>query len=305
MKLYAECIACQVRVRYRDLEMLVNDEEKRITIMKSVVEYINKTLSECESRYDPRCNPTVIATNLFRYIKKATGVDDPYRVVKQKANREALKLYEKIRDFIESLRSPRDRLYLALRVSLAGNLIDLGVAEYRAPEVGEILDLVNSLEVYGDIDTSINLLLNAKRIAIILDNSGEAVLDGILAKTLRSEGKHVVAIVKSGAFQNDITINDVDDANLRECFNDIVGTGTDASSIFLEEVKREVLDAVRNVDVVVAKGMANYEYVSSIEAVLGKPVIYTLVAKCNPIARDLGVALGKAVIKVSNIAIKQ
>lgn len=305
MKLYAECIACQVRVRYRDLEMLINDEEKRISIMKSIVEYINDILSRCRSRYDAQCNPTVIATNLFRYVKKVTGVEDPYRMAKKKANIEALELYEKLKNVIENIRGIRDKLYLALKISLVGNLIDLGVAEYKAPEISQILDLLNSLEVYGDVGACLDLLLSSRRIAMILDNAGEAVLDGILAEVLRSEGRYVVAIVKGGAFQNDITINDVDDTNLKKSFNDVVDTGADASSIFLNEVENRVIDVIRSVDVVIAKGMANYEYISSIEAALGKPVVYMLMAKCNPVAKELGVALGKAVIKISNAFDKQ
>ncbi|MEM1865861.1 MAG: ARMT1-like domain-containing protein [Ignisphaera sp.] len=300
MKLYAECIACQINIRLKDIERLVYNEDKRVEMIKNVVEKVNDRLKKCRDRYDSLCIPTVIATDLFRYIKHTTGLSDPYRELKKKANEEALKIYREIKQIIESIPSPIDRLHIAIKISLIGNTLDTGVAGYTPPDINEIKNLANSLEIYGDIDPVINIFMNANDVAILMDNSGEAVFDKILADVLKDMGKKVIAIVKGGAFQNDITIEDVSDANLHESFDKVIDTGSDASSIFLDEVKPEVIEILNNVDVVVAKGMANYEYITEIESMLKKPVVYMLVAKCRPIARDIGVPLGKAVVKIGN-----
>lgn len=300
MKLYAECIACQINVRMRDVERFVDDEDKRVEIMKHIVEIVNSMLQHCENRYDNSCIPTIIATNLFRYIKKYTGLVDPYKEIKKKTNLETLKIYSEIKQEIKKIYNPKEKLLLAIRLSLIGNALDIGVIGYTPPHVNDIMNLAAKLNVYGDIELIVNILKNAKSFVILMDNCGEAVLDRVLADVLRSLGKKVIAIVKSGAFQNDITIEDVIDAGLHESFDLVIDTGADASSIFLDEVKPEVLSLLNEVDVIIAKGMANYEYISEIVHMLKKPVIYMLIAKCAPIARDLGIPVGGAIVKVDN-----
>lgn len=300
MKLYAECIACQVQVRLRDIEKIFNNEDMRIEVMKKVIEHLNKILSKCSSRYDFSCMPTIISTNLFRLIKNITGIDDPYREEKMLVNNEALKIYEELKKVVFQLNDLRDRLLLTFKTSLVGNLIDFGVAGHTTPklDLDNVVKLINAIDVYGDITEGINLLLKSKNIALILDNAGEAVFDRILADVLRFEGKYVVAIVKGVPFQNDITYSEINYAGLDQSFDEIISTGTDASSIFIEEINSKLLTRLKMFDVILAKGMANYEYITEVESFLGIPIIYVLIAKCRPVAKDLGVPLGKAVIKV-------
>jgi len=304
MKLYAECIACQVQVRFRDIQKIIDNEDKRVEVMKKVVEHLNDILSRCSSRYDGQCIPTIISTNLFRLVKSATGIDDPYREEKNLANREALKIYENLKKIVFQLSDLKKRLFLALKISLAGNLIDLGVANYNAPELSKITELINSMDILGDVSESLDLLTKSKKIAIVMDNTGEAVFDRILGDVLKAEGKYIVAIVKGAPFQNDITYSEAEYAELMKSFDAVLSTGTDASSIFIEEVGEDFLENLRKFDIVLAKGMANYEYITEIESIIGIPIIYALVAKCTPVARDLGVPLGKAVIKVSKYFVR-
>lgn len=304
MKLYAECIPCQVQVRYKDVEKIIDDENKRVEVMKKVVEYLNEILSKCSSRYDAQCIPTIISTSLFRLVKKATCVYDPYREEKVVANDEALKIYRKLKEAVFQCGNLRERLLKALKISLVGNLIDFGVAGYSAPDLGKAIELIDSMDLYGDVDKSIEILLKSSRIAVIMDNAGEAVLDRVLADVLRTEGKYVIAIVKGAPFQNDITYSEVDQAGLKESFNDVLSTGVDASSIFIDEVDEDFVKMLKSFDVIVSKGMANYEYITEIESKLNLPIIYVLVAKCRPVARDLGVPLGKAVVKVSQYFVR-
>jgi uncharacterized protein with ATP-grasp and redox domains len=299
VKLYAECISCQVQVRLRDVQKLVEDEDKRVELMKKIVSYLNSILSMCSSRYDNRCTPTVISTELFRFVKKATGVNDPYREEKIIANKEALKIYEEFKKRISRINNLDEKLVTALKISLVGNLIDLGVANYNAPELNRITELIDTMDIYGDIEKSIDILKKSRRIAIIMDNAGEAVLDRVLGDILKAEGKYVIAIVKGASFQNDITYSEIESAKLLESFDEVISTNTDASSIFLDEVGEEFLAKLRSFDVIISKGMANYEYLTEVENVIGVPIIYVLVAKCLPVARDLGVPRGKAVIKIS------
>lgn len=288
MKLYTECIACQVKVRFRDIVKLFPDEKQRMEALKAVIKVINDRI------VDNTLNPVRLATELFRLLKSLSRVTDPYAKEKAEANKLALSVYPSIRSHVMAINSPEQRVVEALRVSLVGNLIDFGVAEHTPPSISELLSILKTLHIHGDPKAAAKALLKAKRIVVLMDNSGEAVFDRIIADTLRPLGKEVIAIVKGGAFQNDITIHEAKDAGLYESFDEVVSTGTDAASIFLDEVSEEVLKIIKHSDIIVSKGMANYEYLTDIERILRKTVLYLLIAKCEPIAIDTRAIKGAA-----------
>ncbi len=279
---------CQVQVRYRDIAKLFHDAKQQIEVLRLMLELISDELRRGVS------NPVRIATRLFRTIKSLSRVEDPYASEKAEANRLALELYPSIRDLVLSTTGARERLELALRFSIVGNALDLGVAGYAPPSVAEIIDKARTISIHGDPDSVIELLLNAKSVAVIMDNCGEAVFDRVLGDALKSLGKRVVAIVKGGPFQNDVTIHEATEIGLHESFDDVVDTGTDAASVFLDEASPTALKALKSVDIIVSKGMANYEYLTEVENILGKPVVYLLIAKCEPIALDTSAPRGAA-----------
>ncbi|ADM27235.1 protein of unknown function DUF89 [Ignisphaera aggregans DSM 17230] len=290
MKLYSECLVCQIQVRYRDICKIFSDEEHRIKAMRTIIMELNNMLNKCNSSI---CTPTHFATNLFRIVKRISGIQDPYQNEKSIANKLALNFYKKLRDFVLSLNHPRDRLIIALKFSLIGNTIDLGVKDYEPPSIEDLVNRASIMNIYGDVDKAIDLLIKANSIVVLLDNSGEAVFDRLLSDVLRDMGKKVFAIVKGGAFQNDITIFDINEAELMNSFDNILSTNSDASSIFLDEVDSSVIEVINSTDIIVSKGMANYEYLTEIENILRKPIIYLFVAKCRPISIDSGIPFGK------------
>ncbi|MEM2220588.1 MAG: ARMT1-like domain-containing protein [Ignisphaera sp.] len=296
MKLYAECITCQLQVRYREIAMMFSSENERIEMMRKIVEELNKLTSFCINRNDPRCVPTYIATELFRIVKRSTGITDPYINSKIDAHRKLMDVYREAREFILRLGGFRDRILMALRFSLVGNMLDMGVVNYRPPEVDRLLKEAIELQIYGDVSRALELIEKADNVVMILDNAGEAVLDRLLAEVLRNKGKNVIAIIKGGAFQNDVSVNDVYYAELEKSFSSVIDTGSDASSIFLSDVKKEVVDAIWGADVIISKGMANYEYLTEVEHLIEKPIIYMFVAKCNPVSINSGVPLGKPAV---------
>lgn len=246
-------------------------------------------------------NTTVIATKLFRKTKQLIGDSDPYRKLKRSANLNGLELYHKLREHMRRLPRP-ERLRLAVRASLIGNSLDLGVLGYEPPSIKELLSLVYSIKVVGEDNIGLLEDVRGKLIIYLLDNAGEAALDRLLADELRALGAYVVGIAKSGSFQNDVTVDDVDELGLKESFNEIVGTGSDASSVFFDEINSETRRVLGEADLIISKGMAHYEYLSDYEADgEGITILYMLKAKCDPIARSLGVKKGGYVLRKKRI----
>ncbi len=291
MRMFSDCLACLAIVRLKDVQKLFKDEDSRLSVMSRVIEMLKEMAIDRGIANSPR-----VATAIFRWLKRASGVDDPYADEKRLADLTALKIYEEIIKRIKGL-SPREKLLKSVAIAAAANALDLGVAVYQPPRVEEVLTIAESNPPRG-IDESVDALMKAKRIIVVLDNAGEAVLDRVLADTLKELGKEVIAIVKSGAFQNDETINDVKTSMLNDSFDDVIESGTDAASIFLDEVSPRVLDTLRWCDLIISKGMANYEYLSDVQSFIGKPIVYILMAKCRPIAENLGVKVRDLVAKI-------
>jgi len=289
LKMYAECIPCQVKVRFRDISMLFSDENVRLKYMKIIIDELNNCL-----KHDMD-NTVIIATRLFRLVKKLAGNDDPYRNEKMKANRLGMKLYEELKGKLKLL-SGTERYMFSVKAALIGNSLDLGVASYTPPPIHKIAEEMKMVKVHYEGHLRLLEILKSKpTILYLLDNSGEAALDKLYSEELRRRGAYVIAVVKKGAFQNDVTTSEVEELKLDESFDSIVDTGTDGASIILEEVSPKFRNLLEEVDVIISKGMAHYEYLTEIEKLLNKPVLYMFKAKCTPIASSLKVSTGSYV----------
>ncbi|MFP4683908.1 MAG: damage-control phosphatase ARMT1 family protein, partial [Ectothiorhodospira sp.] len=184
-----------------------------------------------------------------------------------------------------------DPLQTAVRIAIAGNIIDYGAAE--------TFDLDVTLErVLGapfGIDGMAVLrraLGRVERLLYLADNAGETVFDRILIQAL---GRPVTYAVKAGPVLNDATLEEAREAGIHEVA-EIVDTGCDAMGAPLELCSpafRERFDAA---ELIIAKGQANYETLSDADA----PVFFLLQAKCGVIADDLGVETGAVVARASS-----
>ncbi len=280
-------------VRYNELENIIGAEDSVKYLGYILRDFSNHILSD-------KANVTRVATSLFRLVKRLTGLEDPYRDLKHRANIDGLRVYEEIRRLLNNTVNDRERLELAIRASLLGNALDLGVAGYTPPSLKELIKILNSLNVKGAENIRILEKLESKTILYLLDNAGEAALDRLLAEELRRRGAIVIGVVKTGSFQNDVTVNDIEELRLNESFSKIVETGTDASSIFLDEISQELHNWLEKTDIIIAKGMANFEYLTDVEDLIGKPILYMLRAKCKPIARKLKVQVGDFAIHLAS-----
>ena len=76
----------------------------------------------------------------------------------------------------------------------------------------------------------------------------------------------------------------------------VITTGTDAIGVKLDESSEEFLDAFNGADVVLSKGMANWETLTEVPAPC--PLLYLFRTKCEPVARSVGVPVDKCVAKL-------
>jgi uncharacterized protein with ATP-grasp and redox domains len=199
---------------------------------------------------EPWRTPPEIADQIHRLVRQTVGNRDPYRAVKEASTSHALTLYPRLKALIAEASDPLD---VAVRLSIAGNIIDVGPnLEYDLWDVVE--RTLNQPFAVDDRQALREALARAKRVLYLADNAGETVFDRVLIETLHVPVSYVV---KEGPILNDATLEDTE------------------------------------ADLVIAKGQANYETLST----NGARTFFLLQAKCSVLARDAGVPVGSIILK--------
>lgn len=232
-------------------------------------------------------NPAITASALHALIRERSRNPDPFRGKKREATAHALSLYDHLKTMLQQANDPLDT---AVRLAIAGNIIDLGVAaEY---------DLEASIERVLAITPAINHMARLKAaiaatqsILYLGDNAGETVMDRLLIETI---DKPVTYVVKGGAAVNDATREDAIAAGL-DSVCEVIDNGAAAMGTLLEQCSGEFRKRFDQAGLVIAKGMANYESLSGTRDNL----FFLLQAKCAVVAADLGVA-EKSIVVLEN-----
>jgi uncharacterized protein with ATP-grasp and redox domains len=238
-----------------------------------------------------------IATRAHRAAYEALGTDDPYREAKRVSNQEATKLLPRARDMLARA-APADSLRTAALLSIVGNVMDFGI-EGGLPDPTMLEGTFDALVGQGlgrdDTDAMASLLGTGKRVAYLTDNCGEVVLDRFLLEELAHMGCHVTLVVKGDPILTDATREDVESLGLASLVDEVMDTGPLAVGVDLRTVPGPTRTAIEGADLVIAKGMANYESLSDSGL---RPIAYLLRTKCDPVARSIGEAKDINVMKL-------
>ena len=276
MKAYLDCYPCFFSQALKTARMITADEKKIHSILVEVSRVL-PTLSF-------EATPPEIGKEVYRIISDMTGVDDPYRHLKESCTRQALSLYPELKRLIES---SEDRILSALKVAIAGNIIDFGAnAEF---DIKRDVDIILSQDLAIDHSEALCRALDeAQNVLYVADNAGETVFDKLFIEEI---GKRIVYVVREKPVINDAVHRDALAAGI-DRVAEIISSGTDAPGTILDLCSEEFLDVYRSSDLIISKGQGNYEGLSE-EA---RPIYFLLKAKCPVIARDIGVEMGSIVV---------
>jgi uncharacterized protein with ATP-grasp and redox domains len=255
-------------------------------------EAVMACLESLRDDYSPGTCSAVMATRMHRRVYDLLGVKDPYRDLKDRANRVALSLLPAAETFV---RSSQDPLRAAVLCSIAGNVMDFGIeGSFEGPEalMGAFLDICREGLARDDLEAATGLLGKGSRVVYLLDNCGEVVLDAVLMGELASRGVRVTAVVKGEPILTDATREDVAYAGLDRVAEAVVDTGAFAVGLDMENIPPALAEAMDGADLLISKGMANYEALS--ERDVG-PVLHLMRTKCRPVAESLGLPMDKSV----------
>jgi len=277
MRTYLDCYPCFLRQGLDAARGLGADEPTQQRVLVRVLDVLR--------RVEPSSTPPQIGDRVHRLVRAMLGDGDPYRDFKQTTTREALALLPRLRALLQDA---AERLETAVRLSIAGNIIDAGTGGNHElwPTVERALSLPLAAAPLGALRQA---LAGARDVLFLADNAGETVFDRLLIESLTAP---VVYAVKAGPILNDATMQDARAAGLHEVAR-LLSTGSDAPGTILDRCSREFRAVYRDAPLVIAKGQANYETLSG----EGPKVFFLLQAKCPVIARDLGVPVGSMVVR--------
>jgi len=234
-----------------------------------------------------------LATKVHRRAYEILGTDDPYRELKVKSNEVAEGLMPQAREYISG---SGDGFRAAVLVSIAGNVMDFGIrAEYDRPEVltSAFRDIVAEGLHVDDTARMKELAGEGKTVLYFTDNCGEVVFDKLLLEELKRLGSRVVLVVKGAPILTDATREDAVEYGLDKVADLLLDTGSNAVGVAFDEMGDELRGELDKADLIISKGMANFESFSSYDY---KPIAYLMRTKCKPVAqaicegKDLNVA---------------
>ncbi len=277
MKTYLDCIPCFFNQALRAGRIATDDEGK----IKRILDEIGIVLKDIPLENTPPETGRLI----YEKVREITGNNDPYKEIKIESTQKALSLYHSLKKKVEQ---SDDGLLSAIRIAIAGNIIDFGVNRNFDIEK-ELKEVCKKHFAIFDYKQFREYLDKVDEILFLGDNAGESVFDRILIEELK---KPVIYVVRDEPVINDVTHDDAILAGIHKVAT-IVSSGTNAPGTILTTCSYEFRKLYRDSKFVISKGQGNYEGLSDEK----KPIFFMLKAKCYVIANDIGVNEGDIVLK--------
>jgi damage-control phosphatase, subfamily I len=280
MNLNPECYPCMLKQAQKASVLVSDDPAVHHRILQAVAaELCNPSLPN---------PPPVIGAAIHEAIKSASGVNDPYAVVKKKFNKIASEMAETLRPRLEQSADP---LYFAAKVAIAGNIIDFGNSGDfdLLKTVERVLEQPLWRDQYREFASAIKA---ASTIVYLTDNTGEIAFDRLLIEQInRNSDCQVTVAVKSGPIINDATLEDAREVGL-DLVATIMETGLVLPGTIPERSSDEFRELFYSADVVVSKGQGNFETLDENR----RSIFYLFQTKCNFVAELLGCPESSAIL---------
>ena len=283
--------------------------------------YLNKTCIECTRLHQRRLVPTDISDELreayFAEIdhilatapkdvsspvlipafaeayNRYFSIPDLYADMKRKANEQALLMLPRLQKTVQLSDEP---LSTALAISRLGNFMDFSLltSEEVDSKLDEALNTPQNFAIDpAELKPFALELENAKSLLIIGDNAGEIVFDIVLVQTLQRlyPNLHVTYGVRGGNAQNDATREDAAFVGM-DRVTTVIDSGSSIPGTDIRYCSKDFLKAMHESDVILAKGMGNFETLSGTDI----PIYYLFICKCNRLAEIVGKPLYTGVL---------
>ncbi len=271
------CASCVIDDRRGALDTCVNDEDERVAILREALSWLGES-------FDTQHIPSFYITRVHRLLKDRTGLDMPFRELRDRCNQAGMAIREVIAARVQPMTDDLDRLSTLVQWAIAGNHLDFRTVgtgyDLATTDITAQLESVISEGLTIDhTPLFLDLVKRSPRVLYLADNVGEIALDTLLVGELQRHGCHVTVAVKGGPITSDAVVADAHTVGMDKLAPVIV-SGPDTLGIPLDEMSPELEEQLELAQVIVSKGQANYYACSELKDRVSAQIVCLLRTKC-------------------------
>ena len=288
MKIWPECIPCVLKMSLDVMRTLTNDEKQIKRFLTEVLE-LKPLRGEDYSITSPE-----MTRNVWLKIKEFSGLEDPLKAKKEEQNRKALNLYPGAKEIIKKSNDP---IVETLKFAILGNSID-SMGDIKGFSIEEMVKYLHE----NWIDTRAveelkKKISNVRKIVYLGDNCGEIVFDKLLIETLHHiYHTDIIFITRTLPILNDAIFEDALSVGMNEVATVMEnGILEPLPGTFLDRASKEVRRLINDSNLIISKGLGNFDTLSEDETLRGK-ISFLLRGKCYPSCATHHVPFGSLII---------
>ncbi|MFP3872313.1 MAG: damage-control phosphatase ARMT1 family protein [Candidatus Natronoplasma sp.] len=284
MEIHPECVPCLLK-RCLFEASIVDEDKKR--------EVVEKVLSILDENFEEGAVSAEVATEAHGKVYDILGTSDPYAEMKEKSNENAEKLLKRATSLLDD-GSFKDLVLL----SIVGNVLDFGYRDDIESADFLLREFENLIEEglgYDDTEDIEDILKQAGDVIFFTDNAGEIVFDRLLLEKIKDYDVYLTVVVKGEPILTDATMEDALKYDIGDIVDRLDTTGGYAVGVDFKKLPDEVKDKLEAADIIIAKGMANWESFSETDY---SPIAFLTRSKCKPVAETMGVPFDKNIAKL-------
>ncbi len=284
MTIQNECVECIVAQSLRVADAIGADAALRSRIHDDVL--------AMSKHFDFTKTPPEVARPVYEHMAKLAHKTDLYDEVKRRSSMQARAFLPELKARIAEAEDP---FFAALKVAVAGNVIDLA-AEVAFDLDEEIARLFETPFSIDDTQQLYRQLADASTLLYIADNAGEHLFDALAIETFKTRFPDLTVyyMTRGAPIINDITYDEAKADGLgKHCT--LVDSGVDTPGFVYARANARARELFDGCDVVLAKGMGNYECLSPAPR---SALAYVFKVKCQVVSRSVAAPVGGLVCKV-------
>lgn len=272
-----DCIPCLVNQAYNAGKLMKLPKDRHEKLVRESIQYIGR------QPFDTKA--PLISKKIWQFALKQSSNKDPMLSIRQYYNHQMLKLEPALTEEIEKSNTP---LLTALKIAIAGNIIDFGAPhtfDFEQVKI-KIHETLESPLAKDHSEALFSRLSQASSLIYLGDNCGEIVLDKLFIRQLLAHYPHlhITFAVRGYPVLNDVIRQDALDVGMQK-YATIIDNGDSAPSTLIEKTSPFFKTSMKNSDVIIAKGQGNYEGLSEYPK---KDLYYLFMSKCSYISELTG-----------------
>ncbi len=288
MKIWPDCIPCISKMALDVMRTITEDQQLVSRFLTDILE-LKPLRGENYSITSPE-----LTRDVWLKIRKFSAVEDPLKTKKQEQNRIALNVYPSVKEVIERKSDPVGE---ALKLSILGNSIDsmVGMGGFSGEEIVKLLQESRiDAQAVEELKEKIS---KARKIIYLGDNCGEVVFDRLFIETLRKfYDTEMIYITRTLPILNDAVLEDALSVGMNEVVQVMEnGILEPLPGTMIEKVSEEVRDLIEDSNLVISKGLGNYDSLSEDDHLRGK-ISFLLRGKCYPSCAAHGAPFGSLIV---------